>query len=139
MRKIAGALLLVLAAACNGGDDGISPDGTLPGNYVLQTANAKTVPAVAIQDGSGTFEVLRGRVVLRNDNSFVDTLFYRFTAPGGTAQPGTDIRSGFYVQSGDNVTLTFQTQTGNANYSITWINGNALAYAEEGLSLIYRK
>lgn len=138
MRKIAGALLLVLAAACNGGDDGISPGGTLAGNYVLQTANAKSVPTVAIDDGSGTFEVLRGRVVLRNDNTFVDTLIYRFTEPGSTAPTTTDVRAGTYVQSGDNVTLTFPTG-GSDRYSITWINGNTLAYAEEGLSLIYRK
>lgn len=141
MRKLLGALVLGLAAACNDSSDPIDPGTfTLPGDYPLQTANAKTVPTVAISDNSGTYEVLRGRVVLRTNNTFVDSLNYRFTPPGGSATSGWDVRQGTYVQAGDNVTLTFQTGGGSfVNYSITWINGNALAYAEEGLSLIYRK
>jgi hypothetical protein len=140
MRKLVGLLIVALTAACNSGDSTGPGNATLPGNYPLQTANAKAVPTVAIQDQSGTYEVLRGRVVLRADNTFVDSLLYRFTPPGGVAQAGTDVRIGTYVQAGDNVTLTFQTGGGSfVNYSITWINGNTLAYAEEGLSLIYRK
>ena len=140
MRKLLCALLLASAAACNGSDSTDPGTGTLAGNYPLLTANGKTVPAVAIQDNSGTYEVLRGRVVLRSDNSFVDSLNFRFTPPGSSPSSGWDVRQGTYVQAGDNVTLTFQTTGGSfVNYAITWINGNALAYAEEGLSLIYRK
>jgi len=139
MRKLLAALLLASAAACN--DSSTDPgSGILPGNYPLVSANGKNVPAVAIQDGSGTYEVLRGRIVLRDNSTFVDSLNFRFTPTSGTAQSGWDVRQGNYVQNGDNVTLTFQPSPGTfQNYPITWINGNALAYAEEGLSLIYRK
>jgi hypothetical protein len=138
MRKLTGALLLVLAAACN--DSTGTGTGTLEGDYTLQTANAQAVPTIAVDDNSGRFEVLRGRIVLRTNNTFVDSLNYRFTPPGGTASTSWDVRQGSYIQTGDNVTLTFQTTTGGlVDYYITWINGNALAYAEEGLSLIYRK
>lgn len=139
MRKIVVALLLASVAACNG--DSTAPGtGTLAGDYLMQTANAKPVPTIAIQDQSGKYEVLHGRVVLRDNLSFVDSLFVRFTPPGGTAQSSTDVREGTYVQNGDNVTLTFQTSTGSYNtYYVTWINGNTLVYAEEELSFIYRK
>jgi hypothetical protein len=140
MRKLVGALLAVIVAACN--SDGTTSPGnaTLAGDYQLQTANGKAVPTIAIQDQTGTFEVLRGRIVLRGDLSFVDTLYYRTTAPGGTPQAGSDIRQGTYVQTGDNVTLTFQTSNGSfVDYPLTWINGNTLAYGEPQLSLIYKK
>ena len=139
MRKLIAALLLVSALACN--DSSTDPgSATLAGDYPLVSANGKGVPAVAIQDNTGTYEVLRGRIVLRANNTFVDSLNYRFTPPGGSATSGWDVRQGNYVQNGDNVTLTFQPSPGNfQNYPVTWINGNALTYAEEGLSLIYRK
>jgi hypothetical protein len=138
MRKLAGALLLAFAAACN--SDSTSPaDGTVVGNYVLQTANGKPVPTIAIQDDQGTFQVVRGRIVLRDNLSFVDTLIFTNTPPGGTPQSGSDIREGTYRQTGNNLTLTFNTTTGFVDYYLTWIDANTLAYAERSLSLIYRK
>ena len=139
MRKLLAALLLAFVAACN--ESSTDPGSTtLDGDYPLVSANGKGVPTVAIQDNSGTYEVLRGRIVLRTNNTFVDSLNYRFTPPGGAATSGWDVRQGTYVQNGDNVTLTFQPAPGSfQNYPVTWINGNSLAYAEEGLSLIYRK
>lgn len=142
MRKLTGGLLLALSALAVACNDSTSPSGTLEGDYTLQTANAKSVPTVAIQDNTGTYEVLRGRIVLRTDNTFVDSLNYRFTQPGSSpGQANWDVRQGTYIQNGDNVTLTFTPLGGGGavDYSITWINGDALAYSETGLSLIYRK
>ena len=139
MRKTFGALLLALAlAACN--SDSTSPTaGTLSGNYLLRTANGTSVPGIASQDGTGVYEVLHGRIVLRSDFSFVDTLQDRFTPTGGTAQPGMDIRVGTYVQTGNNITLSFQNSAGLQTYSLTWIDPHTLAYSEPELSLIYSK
>ena len=140
MRKVFGALLLAyVAAACN---DSTSPgDGVLTGRYALRTANANAVPTVAISDNSGEYALLAGSVTLRTDNSFIDSLNFRFTPPSGPVQSGWDVRTGSYVQAGDNVTLTyFDQDVGDfRDYFLTWINGNGLTYAEQGLSLIYRK
>ena len=136
MRKIFGALLLALAAACN---DSTSPSGTLDGNYLLRTANGVAVPGIATQDASGVYEVLHGRIVLRNDFTFIDSLTDRFTPTGSAAQPRIDVRLGTYTQTGNNVTLSFQTGSGLVTYSVTWIDANTLAYSEPELSLIYSK
>ena len=136
MRKILGTLLLTLAA-CN---DSTSPStGTLDGNYLLRTANGVAVPGVATQDASGVYEVLHGRIVLRNDFTFIDSLTDRFTPTGSAAQPRVDVRLGTYTQTGNNVTLSFQTGSGLVTYSVTWIDAKTLAYSEPELSLIYSK
>ena len=139
MRKTFGVLLLALAlAACN--SDSTSPTtGTLSGNYVLRTANGTGVPGIASQDETGVYEVLHGRIVLRSDFSFVDSLQDRFTPTGGAAQDRVDVRIGTYVQTGDNVTLSFQSGGTLQTYSLTWINAKTLAYSEPELSLIYSK
>jgi hypothetical protein len=138
MRKIFGALLLAFAAACNS-DSTAAPTGTLSGNYQLRTANGVSVPGTASLDDTGLYEVLHGRIVLRSDFSFVDTLQDRFTPAGGAAQPGLDVREGTYVQTGNNIALTFQNGANLAYYSLTWIDPNTVAYSEPGLSLIYSK
>jgi hypothetical protein len=139
MRKIFGALLLALtAAACNNDSTGPA-SGTLSGNYLLRTANGVSVPGIASQDASGVYEVLHGRIVLRSDFTFVDSLSDRFTPTGSAAQSGIDVRLGTYIQTGNNVTLNFQTSSGLLQYSVTWIDANTLAYSEPTLSLIYSK
>jgi hypothetical protein len=136
MRKSLGALLLALAiGACS--DSTSPPSGPLNGNYLLRTANGSSVPGIASQDASGVYEVLHGRIVLRSDFSFVDSLQDRFTPTGGAAQPRIDVRVGTYVQTGDNVTLSFTSGAGLQTYSLTWIDANTLAYSEPELSLIY--
>ena len=138
MRKTLGALVLALVvAACS---DSTSPKtGTLSGNYLLRTANGTSVPGIASQDATGVYEVLHGRIVLNADFSFVDSLQDRFTPTGGAAQPGIDVRVGTYVQTGNNVTLSFQNSAGVQIYSLTWIDPTTLAYSEPELSLIYSK
>jgi len=139
MRKSIGVFLLALAiGACNN-DSTSPPTGTLSGNYLLRTANGVSVPGIASQDATGLYEVLHGRIVLRSDFSFVDTLQDRFTPTGGVVRPGIDVRVGTYVQTGNNIALTFQSGGGVAYYSLTWIDPNTLAYSETGLSLIYSK
>ena len=139
MRKTFGALLLAFAlAACN--SDSTSPKtGTLTGSYLLRTANGTAVPGVASQDATGVYEVLHGRIVLQSDFSFVDSLQDRFTPTGGAAQPGVDVRVGSYVQTGNNITLSFQSGGTLLTYSLTWIDPKTLAYSEPELSLIYSK
>src|SRR5438094_6641692 len=137
MRKLLGAPLLLFAAACK---DTTSPgSATLSGSYLLRTANGVAVPAIASQDASGVYEVLHGRIVLRSDFSFVDSLQDRFTPTNGIAQPQLDVRLGTYVQTGNNITLSFNTSSGLVSYSLTWIDPHTLAYSEPELSLIYSK
>jgi hypothetical protein len=139
MRKTFGALLLAFTlAACNG--DSTSPKtGTLAGNYLLRTANGTAVPGVASQDATGLYEVLHGRVLLQSDFSFLDSLQTRFTPTGGAAQAQVEVRIGNYVQTGNNITLYFQSGSTLNLYSMTWIDPNTLAYSERELSLIYSK
>jgi len=138
MRKLLlGTLLLAFTAACN---DSTSPGtGTLSGSYQLRTANGVVVPGIASQDASGVYEVLHGRIVLFSDFSFIDSLSDRFTPPGAAPQPRLEVRRGTYTQTGNNVTLTFNSSTGPLSYSVTWIDPNTLAYSEPELSLIYSK
>lgn len=137
MRKLLAALLLALVAACN---DTTGPgSGSIAGNYLLRTANGISVPGVASQDASGTYEVLHGRIVLNRDLSYIDSLIDRFTPPGGTPQPRVDVRQGTYVQTGNNITFSFINNGSLATYSATWIDANTLAYSEPELSLIYRR
>jgi hypothetical protein len=139
MRKVLGALLLCCAAACNSSDS-TDPGTSVTGDYVLRSANGVNVPGVASQDASGTYEVLKGRIVLRSDLSFVDSLSDRFTPPGaGTTQPRIDVRQGFYTQTGNNITLTFQTGSGLVRYAVTVVDARTLAYSEPDLSLIYSR
>ena len=140
MRKLLGACALAIAvgtAACN--DTTSPPTGALAGSYLLRTANGVAVPGTASQDASGTYEVLHGRIVLRSDFSFIDSLSDRFTPTGGVAQPRLDVRQGTYVQTGNNITLSFTSAGGLVSYSLTWIDPNTLAYSEPELSLIYSK
>ena len=138
MRRFLGVLLLACAAACN--NDSTSPgSGTLAGSYLLRTANGVAVPGIASQDNGDVYEVLHGRIVLRNDFTFVDSLTDRFTPSGGTSQPRIDVREGTYVQTGNNVTLSFNTSNGLVSYSLTWIDASTLDYSEPELSLIYQK
>jgi hypothetical protein len=139
MRKLLGALVLVLAAACNN-DNTTSPgNGSVAGDYLLRTANGVSVPGIASQDTSGTFEVLHGRIVLRSDFSFVDSLTSQLTPPGGTTQSYLDVRQGTYVQTGNNITFSYVNGGTLNTYSVTWIDANTLAYSEPELSLIYQK
>jgi hypothetical protein len=139
MRKVLGALLLGLAAACTNYDSTSPGFGSLSGNYTLRTANGVAVPGIASQDASGVYEVLAGRIVLRSDMSFIDSLSDRFTPAGGVAQPRLDVRQGVYAQTGNNVTLTFVSGGTNASYALTWVDPNTLAYSEPELSLIYKR
>jgi len=139
MRRVLGALLLCLAVACSSSDSTSPGNGALSGNYTLRTANGVAVPGVASQDATGIYEVLHGRIVLRSDLTFVDSLNARFTPTGGSAQTGTDVREGVYEQNGDNVTLTFTYQGAPVNYALTWVDVNTLAYSEPQLSLIYKR
>jgi hypothetical protein len=138
MRKLLGALLLAVATACNDSTS-TAPTGTLAGNYQLRTANGIVVPGIASQDASGVYEVLHGRIVLRSDFSFVDSLSDRFTPTGSSPQARIDVRQGTYVQTGNNITLNFTDANGLETYSLTWIDANSLAYAEPSLSLIYTR
>lgn len=139
MRKTFGALLLALVvAACN--NDSTSPtSGTLSGSYLLRTANGIAVPGTASEDATGVYEVLHGRIVLRSDFSFVDSLQDRFTPTGAAAQDRVDVRIGTYTQTGNNVTLSFNSGGTLQTYSLTWIDPRTLAYSEPELSLIYAK
>jgi hypothetical protein len=139
MRKLVGALLLALAAACTNNDSTSPGFGSLSGDYTLRTANGVAVPGVATQDNTGIYEVLHGRIVLRSDMTFVDSLSDRFTPTGGAAQPGLDVRQGTYAQTGNNITLSFQSTNGFVSYALTWIDPNTLAYSEPELSLIYQR
>jgi hypothetical protein len=139
MRKLLGALVLVLAAACNN-DNTTSPgNGSVAGNYLLRTANGVSVPGIASQDTSGTYEVLHGRIVLRNDFSFVDSLISQLTPVGGATQTYVDVREGTYVQTGNNITFSYLNASTLQTYSVTWIDANTLAYSEPELSLIYQR
>ena len=138
MRKLLGVLLLVLAGACS--NDSTGPlHGTVAGNYVLRSANGVAIPAIASQDANGTYEVLSGRIVLNSDFSFVDSLSDRYTPTGGVAQPRIDVRQGTYVQTGNNITLSFINGGTLTTYYVTWTDARTLVYAEPGLSLIYQK
>lgn len=138
MRKLLGLLLLVAAAACN--NDSTGPgSGSVAGDYLLRTANGIAVPAIAYMDAGNSYEVLHGRIVLRSDFSFVDSLSDQFTPSGGAPQPGLDVRQGTYVQTGNNITLSFLSGGALKSYSLTWVDANTLAYSEPELSLIYRK
>jgi hypothetical protein len=139
MRKLLGVLLLAFAAACNNDSTTGPGNGSVAGNYLLRTANGVAIPAIASQDASGTYEVLHGRIVLNSDFSFVDSLSSRFTPPGGSAQAGVDVRQGTYVQTGNNITLSFINGGTLATYYLTWTDARTLVYAEPGLSLIYQK
>lgn len=141
MRKVIGALLVLsVAAACSNNDSTTAPaSGLVSGNFALRTANGTAVPTVATQDQTGVFEVLSGRIILRTDMSFTDSLTARFTPTGGTVQPLVDVREGFYTQTGNNITLSFATTGGVLTYSVTWIDANTLAYSEPSLSLIYKR
>lgn len=138
MRKLLGVLLLAVAAACN--NDSTGPgNGAVAGNYVLRSANGLPIPAIASQDANGTYEVLRGRIVLNSDFSFVDSLSDRFTPTGGVPQPRIDVRQGTYVQTGNNITLSMISGGTLSTYYVTWTDARTLVYAEPGLSLIYQK
>lgn len=139
MRKLLGALLLFGAAACSNNDSTSPGSTTITGDYLLRSANGVTVPTVATTDATGTFEVLSGRIILRSDMSFLDSLSSRYTPAGGTVQPFVDVRQGVYTQMGNNITLSFATTGGVLNYSVTWVDANTLAYSEPSLSLIYKR
>ena len=138
MRKLLGVLLLVLAAACS--NDSTGPGkGSVAGNYLLRSANGLQVPAIAWMDANNTYEVLHGRIVLNSDFSFVDSLVDQFTCSGCTPQNRVEVRQGTYVQTGNNITLSFITGGTLTTYYVTWTDARTLVYAEPELSLIYQK
>ena len=141
MRKLLGALLLAVAAACN---DSTGPgSGTLSGSYQLRTANGVAVPGIASQDVSGVYEVLRGRIVLRTGEALVEAEPPSVSASAAwrSSSPSLPAVRSLASRRCSSVFCTALTNssTGLVSYSLTWIDPNTLAYAEPELSLIYAK
>jgi hypothetical protein len=129
MRKLVAAAMLVLAAC----SDAAGPDAHV-GSFTLVSFNGQGLPQIVEQDASRTLEVTGGVVTLHSDGTFTDRLDFRETT-ATTVDTDSDVLTGFYTITGDNV--TFDSDDGTT-YSMAR-SGRRLTLVEPGLTLVYER
>jgi hypothetical protein len=131
-RQILVAALAVLTiTACN--DDPLSPDDVM-GTYELTTVNGASLPFVIFDDGTDRFEILSGRITLRENQTFTDSSTLRLTS-GTTVETEPDVAVGTYDIEGDAIVFT---PDDSPQYILT-ISGSRLMQSVQGLTFEYRR
>jgi hypothetical protein len=108
LQTLGAAALIVVAAACGGGD--VGPPSFL-GDYSLRSVNGDLPFRIYHNDTDGQwiFDVVSGTMVLNADNSFKEILVYHVTPPPTAQEPfQTETPTeGKYSVDGSTVTFTY--------------------------------
>jgi hypothetical protein len=136
--KVSAAAALILAIGCKSNSTG--PADTIAGNYVLATVNAGGLPAVILQNSAGRLTITSATMLLRTDQSYVETRNYMIVLTTNETSTTTEIENGQYSVVGSQITFSIPASGGNAAFSYTGaVAGGALTYTYSGISYRYQK
>lgn len=125
----------ILAAALfvAGCSDTTSPAVSHVGAYPLRTVDGNPLPQIVFSDADGHESIIGGLVLLREDNTFVDSTEVQIVTSTGVAFR-QDVARGPYRISGDSVFFAFQ----GAEYAMA-LDGAELVQDFNGIELVYRR
>lgn len=131
MRSRILAAALAAAIGCN---DTTAPAGAgHVGAYPLRTVDGHPLPQIIASDAQGHESIVAGLVLLRADNTYVDSTEVQIvTATGVTLRH--DVARGDYRLKGDSVFFAFQ----GADYAMAR-HGAELVQDFNGIELVYRR
>ena len=124
------AAVLVAAIGCN---DTAAPASSHVGAYPLRTVDGNPPPQIVFSDADGNESIVGGLVLLREDNTYVDSTEVQIvTGTGVTLRQ--DVARGPYRIAGDSVFFAFQ----GAEYAMA-LDGAELVQDFNGIELVYRR
>lgn len=103
------------------------------GAYPLRTVDGNPLPQIVFSDADGHESIVGGLVVLREDNTYVDSTEVQIVTSGSVTLRH-DVARGPYRIAGDSVFFAFQ----GAEYSMA-IDGAELVQDFNGIELVYRR
>lgn len=135
MRRLILALGAVLLLAC-GGSDSTGPDGSIVGSYTLQTVNGNNLPWRFLVFGNDWAEITGGSGNINNGGTYSLTFNYRVMESGQTTT-FSETSIGTYVQNGNAVTFTDQSDGSSASGTVT---GSQISVTDEdGFVYVFRR
>ena len=138
MRRIAALLAVVFLSACTREIDQSTRPDAITGSYQLHTYAGRSLPAVVSADSAGTWEVVGGELVIATDQSWSETVNYRFTK-GTLVQMSTFGSSGSWVFMADYAYMMFNDKVDNTQFSGTAAGGTLTLELVNGNSLVFRR
>jgi hypothetical protein len=140
-RRLGSVLLLVFALVLGACDDGpTDPQASVRGTYQLQDIDGAALPATLFETVDGELQITSGTMVLRSDNSYVETLELRAVYDDGTTETATNIENGTYSLAGGTVTFTVPASLTTEGYSYSGeVSGRTLSYDAGGAILTFRR
>lgn len=131
MRRLLFSIAAAAAVACS---ESVSPGNeTIAGDYPLRTVNGHALPQIIIDDENGTESIVGGVVILRADQTFVDSTEVQVVSETGVAFR-RDVGRGTWRATDDSVFF----RIGPSEYSMSR-NGAELVQDFFGIELVYRR
>ena len=135
MVKRAATMLVVILAAVGCFHDSTAPiPVSIHGRWLLKSMDGAPVPQVYAEVTNFKVEIVRGTLVLREDNTFADTTDLRRTE-NQVLRRVIDVAEGTFVQAGDTVKLT---STRGERYFMIFAN-QSLTQNLGGRILLYKR
>lgn len=106
---------------------------SIVGTYPLRTINGHPPPQIIVDDEEGTESILGGIVILRDDQSFVDSTDVQVVTPSGVARR-QDVARGSWRSTADSVFF----RVAGGEYAMA-LNGAELVQDFFGVELVYRR
>jgi hypothetical protein len=124
------AAVLVAAVGCS---EPAAPASSHVGAYPLRTVDGNPLPQIVVSNADGTESIVGGLVLLRQDNTYVDSTEVQIVTSSGVTLR-QDVARGPYRIAGDSVFFAFQ----GAEYAMA-LDGAELVQDFNGIELVYRR
>ena len=138
MRRLAALLAVVFLSACTPEIDQSTRPEAVTGTYSLHSYAGRSLPALVSSDSAGTWEVVSGELVIAADQSWSETVNFRFTK-GTLVQTSTFGSSGSWVFMRDYAYMMFNDKVDNTQFSGTAAGGSVTLELVNGNSLVFRR
>ena len=138
------AILLATAALVGCGDDddgGTTTPTNVSGTYNLTLVNGAAPPGTTeIIAGGGRVEITSATMVLRDNQTYTETINSRTVPASGAATTATQTENGSYAINGNTIIFTLAATTTAPPFSYEGtITGNTLTYTFAGTAITYTK
>jgi hypothetical protein len=144
-RRLLGSVLLATVALIGCSDDDDDDGGTTPtnvtGTYNLTLVNGAAPPGTtSFPAGGGRIEITSATMVLRENQTYTETINARTVPASGTATTSTQTENGSYAIYGNTIVFTLPATTSTPAFSYDGtITGNTLTYVFAGTAITYTK
>jgi hypothetical protein len=123
-------LLIPLLLAC--GSDATGPGDDIAGTYALQTVDGMSLPALVLQAGNESVEILNGEILLRANGTFRSSINRRDTV-AGTSTTTEQVDEGEWGRTGSALTLFFP----DGDRDAATVNGGTLTVNSAGFVFVF--